>query len=252
MKKRRLFLGALILMLILCAGARAEGSEDRDGALITMAQDAAERLTALCGTDSYIRLLTGNRSSEELELIHSWSGEWAQRENCRRAAVAFVDSDTLAGVFPSLLEVMGGQDGVDVSELLPFYDILVPRLISSLGSYLNAPMGNDWYISTSFITYSDIRVTDQVEEGCACVLLDYFGEGHPLVLATFLVKDDGALSVMAQFVPTMETTETLFDVASGSVDPRRLLSDALASAPPQPARAILDALDQLEVKDYYF
>ena len=227
-------------LMVPCALADA----NPDDALIDMAQDMAERMTALCGIDAYASLSVG--SPEIKEIIGGWAGDWAQRENCRRAAVIHIAQDTLETVYPAVIEPFG------MGDLAAFGDVVIPRFSLSLSTMLNSTADSAWIAAVSIMACSDICVLNGFEPGYAFVLLDYFGADHPLIMATFRFKEDGAASINAMFVPSGEYTNSVFDIADGSVDLHRLASDALAEQEPQLARALLAALEEIRVTDYYF
>ena len=235
---------AILLVALLAPGALAQTAPEASEKLTAMAQEAAETMTGLCGIDSFVQLYANG--SEVPEIAKSWAGDWAKRENCRRAAVAFIGQETIETLFPSLLEAL------QMNELAPYSDYIAARFLMSVPSMLNGRFGAVWLAATSAITWSDIRVMDGLEPGYAYVLLDYFGSGHPLVLACFRIQKDGAVSMNAYFIQAGEYTDTAFAAADGSMNLRKLASDALADQAPELAKAILTALDEVSLTEVYY
>ncbi|MBR3503629.1 MAG: hypothetical protein IKO07_05185 [Clostridia bacterium] len=234
----------LVALLTPCALAETTPEASLDEKLTAMAQDAAEKMTELCGTDSYIQIYFND--SEVLETAKGWAGDWAKRENCRRAAVAFIRQDAVEALIPSLLASQ------NMDELTPYGDYIAARFLQSLPSMLNGFYGAAWLASTTVITWSDIQVLDGLEPGYAYVLLDYFGSDHPLVLAFFRIQENGAVSMTALFVHAGEYTDIAFAAADASINLHKLVSDKLADQEPDLAKAVLTALDEISLTEVYY
>lgn len=251
---RKIFAILLILALLLpCSVAFAEAEADRDSSLISIAQELTEQMTALCGSSAF-RSLYGLGTDSYMNLLQSWSGDWADHANCRRAAIAFVDRDTVLSLYASVMDVVQTiPDIPDLRELEDLGDLVVSRLAPSV-SYIIIGSANDpaWSVASSAAAVSEVRVLDGIEPGYAYVLLDYFGADHPLSLAAFRIQEDGAVVSNVCFVPKSELTDMAFRAADGSLELRRLASDMLAELPPQLARNVLAALDEIQIADVYF
>ncbi len=249
---RKIFAILLILALLLpCSAAFAEAEADRDSRLISLAQELTEQMTALCSSSVYRSLYAMGSYSDTLQ---NWGGNWADRANCRRAAVAFVSQDTLYSLYSELLNAAGEiPDVPDLSELEPLRDLLIPRLASAVSSLFNSDVDDFSVVAAAgMAAVSEVRVLDGFEPGYAFVLLDYFGADRPLSLAVFRIQEDGAVVISVSFVPKGEISDTVFSLADGSLNLRRLASDMLAELPPQFARNVLAALDEIQITDVYF
>ena len=194
---------ALMLILLLSAGALAEGGVDE--ILIDTAQDMAQRLSGLCATESWSKFFTGNK--DMLSLIDSWAGDWTAPENRQRAAAVFLPREVLQIALPLLLQ--GAGLSVNIAE----YDYVMLRLSTMPASFINARYGEIENIgAASIATLTDVRLMESLNSGVALVLMD-FGPDHPLVLVSAYIGADHAASVSASFVVNGDYAETVFALA---------------------------------------
>ena len=239
----------LFLLLVLVLGVGCAFAEAPEGALLDMAEEAAESLAAMCGIEGYVGMYTSE--GEIRDLVESWGGDWAGRGKFRRAAVAFLDRNALDEALPALLRALDMPE-----ELLAYDDYVLRRVLSVPASLLNSREGVNWLAASSVANYSQTALMRDATPGAGYALLDY-GEEHPLALATLFVTGDGIASVNVSLIRAGEVSETFFALANGELSLDKWsgeMNEALKGAGDGPEaealKVLLRVLDEVRLRAY--